>query len=137
MPLTHAKESLPHIRGKQDLGRLLSRREFLVLYEHMLADVVAFRRAKQGLHIVCGQHDRRTHTVRRNVQRDFANGCHAMVILVPNKSARAAARRLLRREFPRSVWTRVGIITYATCSALLAREVPAAAVAVNPTIEEP
>ena len=39
-----------------------------------------------------------------------------------------AFRRKLKRHFPRSVWTRIGIVTYATCSALLAREAVAASV---------
>jgi len=120
MNIYRARESSKHPEGKQDLGRLLSRRRFLVLYEHKLADLVAFRAAAVALRILCGEHDLTRRNMRRNVARNFANGCTAMIILVPNEPARAAARRLLQREFPRSIWTRIGILTHAACRNRLA-----------------
>jgi hypothetical protein len=123
MPLHRARENSTHPRGKADLGRLVSRRGFLVLYEHKLADVVAFRSAMGGVRIVCGEHDQRVYTVSPNVQRNFRNGCHAMVILVPDEYVRATVRRRLCRDFPRSIWTRVGIVTHEICQQQLARPV--------------
>lgn len=120
MNIHRAHENPLHPEGKGDLGRLLSRRQFLVLYEHKLADVVAFRAVQGSLRVLCGEHELTRRNMRRNVQRNFANGCAAMVMLVPDESACAAARRLLRREFPRSVWTRIGILTHASCRRALA-----------------
>lgn len=123
MHLHRARENSTHPRGKADLGRLLSRCGFLVLYEHKLADVVAFRPAQGGVRIVCGEHDQRVYTVSPNVQRNFRNGCHAMVVLVPDESVRAAVRRRLCRDFRRGIWNRVGIITHEICQQQLARPV--------------
>ena len=120
MNIHRAHESSQHPEGKGDLGRLLSRRQFLVLYEHKLADVVAFRAVQGSMRVLCGEHELTRRNMRRNVERNFANGCAAMVMLVPDESARAAARRLLRREFPRSVWTRIGILTHDSCRRALA-----------------
>ena len=115
MNFYRAHESPQHPEGKQDLGWLLSRRRFLILYEHMLADLVAFRPSKGKMRVLCGEHQLTRRNMRRNVERNFANGCDAMVMLVPDESARAAARRFLCRNFPRSVWTRIGILTHDTC----------------------
>ena len=115
MAIKRGRESALHRAGKLALGRLLASRGFLVLFEHLLADVVAFRRAHSGLRTVCGEHDTTIRNVRSNVRRDFANGCRSLVILVSNESARAAVRRLLRREFPRDIQTRIGVITYDAC----------------------
>jgi len=115
MPINHGRESPEHCEGKRALGCLLSHRKFFVLFEHRLADVVAFRQTHGRRRIICGEHELTNRNVRRNVQRDFANGCNAIVILVPNESARASVRRLLRREFPRHIWTCVGIVTHDAC----------------------
>jgi hypothetical protein len=120
MNIYRAHESSQHPEGKWNLGRLLSHRRFLVLYEHMLADVVAFRASEGVLRVVCAEHELTRRNMRRNVERNFANGCAAMVMLVPDESARAAARRLLRREFSRSVWIRIGILTHDICQRVLA-----------------
>lgn len=120
MPLHRAHESSAHARGKEDLGRLLSRRNFLVLYEHKYSDVVAFRPSANGIWIVCGEHDQRVYTAPANVRRGFRNGCHSMVILVPDEVVRAAVRRRLQWEFPRSIYTRIGILTYESCHRQLA-----------------
>ena len=120
MSIYRAHESSQHPKGKWELGQLLSLRQFLVLYEHMLSDVVAFRVVCAILRVVCGEHDLTRRNLRRNVERNFANGCTAMIILVPDASAQAAARRLLRREFPRGVWTRIGILTHDNCRRKLA-----------------
>ena len=120
MSIYRAHESSQHPEGKRNLGRLLARRQFLILYEHKLADVVAFRAGNGTLRVLCGEHDLTHRNMRRNVERNFANGCAAMIMLVPNESARAAARRLLRREFPRAIWTRIGILTHDACRRQLA-----------------
>jgi hypothetical protein len=78
--------------------------------------VVAFRPADRGLRTVCGEHETTLRNVRSNVRRDFAKGCRALVILVPDEPSRAAVRRLLRREFPRALQSRIGVITYGACS---------------------
>lgn len=109
------RESALHRAGKLGLGRLLASRGFLVLFEHLLADMVAFRCAHSELRIVCGEHDTTLRNVRNNVHRDFAKGCSALVILVPDASSRAAVRRLLRREFSHDIQCRIGVITYDAC----------------------
>lgn len=121
MRIRRAHESPQHPRGKLALGQLLARREFLVLFEHHLADLVAFRIRSDKLRILCGEYELTRRNLCRNVRRNFANGCHGMVLLVPSESG-AAARCLLRREFARCVWTRIGIITYENCQRLLQRE---------------
>lgn len=115
MPINHARESALHRDGKLALGRLLSIRGFLILFEHLLADLVAVRRGIDGLRILCGEHDTTIRNVGNNVRRDFARGCNSLVILVPDESARAAVRRLLRRDFSRHIQTRIGVLTYDTC----------------------
>ena len=115
-------ESLLHRAGKVALGLLLATRGFLVLFEVMLADLLAFRRSRNAVRCVCGQHDRRTHTVSPNVRRDFANGCASCILLVPDDAARAAVRRKLHQEFPRVVWSRVGILTHAECCRQLLKQ---------------
>lgn len=116
MPIKRGCESALHRAGKLALGRLLATRGFLVLLEHRLADVVAFRFAQGLRRIVCGEHDTTLRRIRSNVRRDFARGTNALVILVPNDAVRAAVRRLLRREFSRDLQSRIGVITYDTCS---------------------
>jgi len=125
MPINRGRERQLHLAGKRMLGLLLSSRKFLALFEHKLADVVAFRLGRGGgRRIVCGEHELTNRNVRRNVQRNFFNGCSAMVILVPEERARTAIRRLLRREFPRHIWTRVGILTHDTCCRQMAKMPP-------------
>ena len=115
MGIKRGRESARHRTGKLALGRLLASRGFLVLFEHLLADLVAFRRVHRELRIVCGEHETTLRNVRNNVRRDFAKGCSALVILVPEASSRAAVRRLLRREFSPNVQSRIGVITYDAC----------------------
>ena len=115
MAIKRGRESALHRAGKLALGRLLTTRGFLVLFEHLLADLVAFRRAHSELRIVCGEHETTLRNVRNNVRRDFAKGCSALVILVPDASSRAAVRRLLRREFSHDIQSRIGVITYDAC----------------------
>lgn len=121
MPTNRGHESALHRSGKQALARLLASRGFLVLCEHQLADMVAFRPAHGRIRIVCGEHDTRVKTVRRNVCRDFARRCDGLVILVPDERSRQAVRRLLRREFSREIQCRIGVLTYAVCGRQLER----------------
>lgn len=116
------RESHLHRAGKVALGLLVAARGFLVLFEVMLADLLVFRRSGNSVRCVCGQHDLRVHTVRPNVRRDFDNGCASCIILVPDDGARAAVRRRLRQDFPRVVWTRVGILTHAECCRQLLKQ---------------
>jgi hypothetical protein len=121
MRIRRAHESPQHPQGKRALGQLLARREFLVLFEHQLADLVAFRIKDGKLRVLCGEHELTRRNLCRNVRRNFANGCHGMILLVPT-GADEAARGLLRREFARSIWARIGIITHEKCQHLLAQE---------------
>jgi hypothetical protein len=118
----HGRESMLHRAGKVALGLLFAIRGFLVLFEVMLTDVLGFRRSGNAVRCVCGEHDLRTHTIAPNVRRDFANGCASCVILVPDEASRMAARQRLHRDFPRSVWTRIGILTHAECCRQLSKQ---------------
>lgn len=120
--IIRGRESRLHRAGKVALGLLLATHGFLVLFEVMLADLLAFCPSGNVVRCVCGQHDLRIHTVRPNVRRDFANGCASCIILVPDDAARAAVRRRLRQDFPRVVWTRVGILTHADCCRQLLKQ---------------
>jgi hypothetical protein len=120
--MNRGNETPEHLIGKRNLGAVFTRRQFRILYEHQRSDVFAYRLRDGKLRKISGQHDLTPRTVLQNVSRDFRNGADGILILAPNDRLRAAFRRKLKRYFDRSVWTRVGIITYATCSALLARE---------------
>ncbi len=115
MPIRHARESSMHREGKQLLGLLLSSRQYHVLFEHRLSDVVAFKRSANQIRVVCGEHELTNRNVHRNVRRNIGNRCDAIVILVPSNHARASVRRLLQRTFPREVWNRIGIVTHEAC----------------------
>jgi hypothetical protein len=123
--MNRGNEKPNHLAGKRDLSALFVLRHFLVLFEHHLSDVVAYRWWHGRLHIICGENDLSPRTVVPNVVRDFRNGADGVLILAPDERLRAAFRRKLKRHFARSVWNRVGIITQANCSALLSREAPA------------
>ena len=124
MPIYRGHESVLHRSGKLALAQLLASRGFLALCEHLCSDVVAFRPAQGRKRMVCGEHDTHLKTIGSNVRRDFARGCSSLVILVPDDPSRAAARRLLRREFPREIQCRIGVLTYDACRRQLARLSP-------------
>lgn len=130
--MTRENKPPKHRVGKRTLAAVLTRREFQVLYEHHFSDVVGYRLRHGQLRIICGEHDLHPRTVLPNVNRNFRNGADGMVILAPDERMRAAFRRKLKRYLPRSIWTRVGIITLATCSAILAREASGSSAAINP-----
>lgn len=121
MNIHRAHESIRHADGKIELGRLLTERRFYVLYEHKLADVVAFRPAAGRMRILCAEHELTRRNVCRNVRRNFGNGCTAMLMLVPDEAARVATRRFLQFVFPRRLWSRIGILTHAGCRQQLAK----------------
>ncbi|MCX6896632.1 MAG: hypothetical protein NTZ16_14300 [Verrucomicrobia bacterium] len=115
MNIHRAHESIRHADGKIELGWLLTQHRFYVLYEHKLADVVAFRATGRRMRILCGEHELTRRNVCRNVRRNFGNGCTAMIMLVPDEPARVATRRFLQFVFPRRLWSRISILTHAGC----------------------
>lgn len=107
--------------GKKNLAALFTRRGFKTLFEHRFADVLAYRVKDRKLRIVAGESDTEIKTSVPNVLRDIRNGADAIVIHTPSEALRAAIRRKLKRDLPRAIWTRVGIITKAGCLALFDR----------------
>jgi hypothetical protein len=119
-------ESTEHQDMKRVIGKLLVLLGWLVVFEEKLCDVVAWRICANGRVRILGiEAERSSRNAIRNVTKDFSRRCDALLIVAVDEKMRRQIRRLLKRRLPRSVWTRVGIITYATCSALLAREAPA------------
>jgi uncharacterized membrane protein YccC len=117
-----------HRIGIEMLVALFALRQFRSIRNHHHADVVANRLCNRYLRILCGEHDQEVRTVLPNVIRNLRNGADAVVILAPDERRRSAYRRKLKRCLERSAWTRVGIITYATADALIARDLPTSAV---------
>jgi hypothetical protein len=111
-----------HKAGIDLLEAVVTRRRFHTIREHHHCDLVAHRLSGGRVWTVCGENDQFPATVLPNARRDFRDGCNAMVILAPDARRRATYRRMLKRHLPRSIWTRIGIVTCVTCAALIARE---------------
>jgi hypothetical protein len=114
-------ETTDHLNGKSALAVLWEQRGHQCLFEEGLSDVVAIRVAGGKKRIICNEYERSTRNLARNVWRDFFRGCDALLILVPDEKLQAAARRKLNRDFPRSIWTKVSIVTASTVKRLLTK----------------
>ena len=103
-------ETPDHIAGKRLLADFWQARGYRSMYEEGRADVVAFRIRDGRGRIVASEYERTSKNLVRNVRRDLAGGCCAVLVAVPNAKIQSAIRRKLQREFPRHIWTKVSVV---------------------------
>jgi len=103
-------ETPDHIVGKQRLAAFWHARRYRCLFEECRADVVALRVANGRVRIVASEYERTSKNLVRNVCRNLAGGCGAVLVAVPNETLQSAIRRKLQRELPRQLWTKVSVV---------------------------
>lgn len=119
--MKRGNETVDHTQGKLMLARALRSLGFDVLFEHLLADVVACRLRRGRYDVVSAEYDRTLRNAVPNVRRDLERGARSVLTLVPDRRVLCALRRSLKRHLPRSAWTRVGIVTVAQLNHVLNR----------------
>lgn len=90
-------ETLNHVRGKALLAELLKSQGYWILVEHKCSDVVAVKNIQGRLRMVCAEHELSPRNTISNIQRNFRQGCDAIIILVASEKLRLAIRNKLRR----------------------------------------
>jgi len=106
------RESSEHRLMKRLIARVFTLLGWLVLFEKSYSDVIAFKCTNvTGLRLVCAEAENTLRNVIRNANRNFANGCDAVLILVPNDDLLAAVRRKVNKDLSRTQWSKVGITT--------------------------
>ena len=110
--MRHGHETIEHLNMKHLIATFFGLLGWMVLFEHLLSDVVAAKVTSSGrLRIVCGEAERKNTTACRNIIKDQSRGCDSVISVVRSERQRAALRRKLQQNLPREMWTKVGIVT--------------------------
>lgn len=100
-----------HRQGKRLLKQLFRLMGLHTKLEHHHCDVIGWLLRGGSVRLLSGEVERTPRNAARNTLRNFDAGCRSQVSLVPDERMRVMVRRRLIRALPRSMWTRVGILT--------------------------
>jgi hypothetical protein len=94
------------------IARVFTLLGWLVLFEKLYSDVISIKCTNDGgLKLDGSEAETSLRNMIRNVNRNFANGCDSVLILVPTNDLLVAARRKVNKELSPQQRSRVGITT--------------------------